>query len=212
MIREALQMDRIDLVQFHVWDDTWTEQSDFRNTVEELKNKGMIHSFGLSLNRWEPENGTKALHTGLVDCVQVIYNIFDQAPEDELFPVCRELNVGVIARVPLDEGSLGGKLTLETRFPSSDWRSNYFGPENLAATVERVERLKKLLPANMTLPEMAFRFILSNPDVSTTIPGMRKPEHVRQNLGYSEKGPLPRDLLQELRQHRWDRKPKSWAA
>lgn len=211
-IREALQVDRVDLLQFHVWDDTWTEEPDFRATVEELKNRGLIESLGLSLNRWEPENGIAALRTGLVDAVQVIYNIFDQAPEDELFPACREMNVGVIARVPLDEGSLGGKLTLDTKFPASDWRHNYFGPDNLAATIERVDRLKKILPEDMTLPELAFRFILSNADVSTTIPGMRKPDHVRLNISYSDKGPLPKGLLEELRKHRWNRKPKAWAA
>jgi len=143
--------------------------------------------------------------------VQVIYNIFDQAPEDQLFPICRELKIGVIARVPLDEGSLGGKMTLETKFPANDWRATYFGAENLPPTIERVERLKKILPPGMTLPEMAFRFILSNPDVGTTIPGMRKPEHVRQNISYSDAGPLPKDLIQELRKHRWDRRPKKWA-
>jgi len=211
-IRKALGVETIDLLQFHVWDDTWTDKPEFRSTVEELKKNNLISHFGLSLNRWEPENGLKALRTGLVDSVQVIYNIFDQAPEDELFPACRELNIGVIARVPLDEGSLGGKMTLETRFPAGDWRSSYFGPENLPATIERVERLKQLLPPGMSLPEMAFRFILSHPVVSTTIPGMRKPEHVRQNISYSDKGPLSRDLLQELRQHRWDRRPKKWAA
>jgi aryl-alcohol dehydrogenase-like predicted oxidoreductase len=212
LIREKIGVDRIDLLQFHVWDDSWMEHPQFRTTVEELKTKAIIHSFGLSLNRWEPQNGIAAIRTGLVDCVQVIYNIFDQAPEDELFPVCRELNIGVIARVPLDEGSLGGKLTLETRFPEGDWRASYFGKENLSKTVARVEKLKKILPSGMSLPEMAFRFILSNRDVSTTIPGMRKPEHVKQNLGYSHAGPLPADLLAELRKHRWDRKPKVWAA
>lgn len=211
-IRKALGVDRIDLLQFHVWDDSWSDESDFRSTVEELKKKNLIESFGLSLNRWEPENGIRALRTGLVDSVQVIYNIFDQAPEDELFPACRELNVGVIARVPLDEGSLGGKLTPDTKFPAGDWRATYFGQENLPPTLDRVARLKKILPSGMTLPEMAFRFILSNPDVSTTIPGMRKSEHVRQNIGYSDKGPLPKDLLAELRRHRWDRRPKTWAA
>jgi aryl-alcohol dehydrogenase-like predicted oxidoreductase len=212
MIREAIGVAQIDLLQFHVWDDSWTEDADFRSTVEELKNKKLIAHFGLSLNRWEPQNGIKALRTGLVDAVQVIYNIFDQSPEDELFPGCRELNVGVIARVPLDEGSLGGKLTPDTKFPAGDWRASYFGPENLAETVERVERLKEILPPSMTLPEMAFRFILSNPDVSTTIPGMRKPKHVGENISYSNKGPLSKDLLEELRTHRWDRKPKAWAA
>ncbi|HET9742921.1 MAG TPA: aldo/keto reductase [Terriglobales bacterium] len=212
LIRKALQVDRIDLLQFHVWDDSWTDDPEFRSTVEDMKKQRIIEYFGLSLNRWEPENGIRALRTGLVDAVQVIYNIFDQSPEDELFPACRELNVGVIARVPLDEGSLGGKMTLDSRFPKGDWRANYFGPENLKPTIERVERLKNILPAGMSLPELAFRFILSNKDVSTTIPGMRKPEHVRQNISYSDAGPLPAGLLGELRLHRWDRKPKAWAA
>ena len=131
MIRQKLCTDSIDLLQFHVWDDSWTDNPEFRSTVEKLKRDGTIRSFGLSINRWEPENGMKAMRTGLVDVVQVIYNIFDQAPEDKLLPLCKELNVGVIARVPLDEGSLGGKMTAETRFPEGDWRGMYFGPENL---------------------------------------------------------------------------------
>lgn len=210
-IREKLGVGAIDLLQFHVWDDGWTEEADFRRTVEKLKADGWIRSFGLSLNRWEPENGLKALRTGVVDVVQVIYNIFDQAPEDRLFPVCEELNIGVIARVPLDEGSLGGKMTAETRFPESDWRSRYFGPENLAATLPRVEKLKQVVPQGVPLPEMALRFILANPAVSTTIVGMRKLEHVRQNLALSSGAPLDAGLLGMLRAHRWDRKPKRWS-
>jgi aryl-alcohol dehydrogenase-like predicted oxidoreductase len=147
----------------------------------------------------------------LVDAVQDIYNIFDQAPEDKLFPLCREMNIGVIARVPLDEGSLGGKLTADTKFPAGDWRANYFGPENLTATLERVDKLKAVLPSEMSLPEMALRFILSEATVSTTIVGMRKPEHVRSNIAASDAGPLPPELIQKLRAHRWDRKPKRWA-
>src|SRR5580704_6488347 len=211
LIREKLRTDSIDLLQFHVWDDSWAGEAEFRKTVEKLKSDGWIRSFGLSLNRWEPENGIRALRTGLVDAVQVIYNIFDQSPEDQLFPVCRELNIGVIARVPFDEGSLGGKMTLETRFPKDDWRSGYFGPENLPETIRRVEALKKILPAGMTLPEMALRFILSDPIVSTTIPGMRRPEHVQQNIAASDAGPLERSLLAELKKHRWDRKPQAWS-
>jgi aryl-alcohol dehydrogenase-like predicted oxidoreductase len=210
-IREQLCVKSIDLLQFHVWDDRWVEDPEFRSTVEKLKDGGWIEHFGLSLNRWEPENGLKALRTGLVDSVQVIYNIFDQAPEDRLFPLCQELNVGVIARVPLDEGSLGGKMTLETRFPKSDWRAGYFGPENLANTVERVEKLKKIVPAGMTLPEMALRFILSHPAVSTAIVGMRDPRHVRANVAASDAGGLDSALLKELKNHRWDRRPKHWS-
>lgn len=210
-ILEALGTDSLDLLQFHVWDDSWASQDEWMNVVRRLKDQGLIRAFGLSLNRWEPANGIRALRTGLVDAVQVIYNIFDQAPEDELFPVCAQLDIAVIARVPLDEGSLGGKLTLDTKFPADDWRAGYFGPKNLAATVQRVEGLKKLLPAGMTLPEMALRFILSNPQVHTTIVGMRKMENIRQNTALSDGHPLDAELLGELRKHRWDRKPAPWS-
>ncbi len=210
-IRQALRVDAIDVLQFHVWDDSWTNEPEFHETVKELKATGLIRFLGLSLNRWEPDNGIQAIRTGLVDVVQVIYNVFDQAPEDHLFPLCRELDIGVIARVPLDEGSLGGKLTEATRFPDQDWRSRYFGPENLANTVARVDQLKALLPPGMSLPEMALRFILSNPVVSTTIVGMRKPDHVRENIRASDRGGLDSALLGRLRAHRWSRVPAPWS-
>ncbi|HLJ89593.1 MAG TPA: aldo/keto reductase [Candidatus Angelobacter sp.] len=211
-IREKLQADTIDVLQFHVWDDTWVENREFHETVELLKKNGVVRSFGLSLNRWEPGNGIRALRTGLVDAVQVIYNIFDQDPEDELFPVCRELNIGVIARVPLDEGGLSGKLTADTKFAKGDWRAGYFNPENLRATLARVEKLNELLSDSMTLPELALRFILSNPVVTTIIVGMRKEDHIRQNLALSGAGPLDAVLLAELRKHRWERRPTAWSA
>ena len=211
LIRKNLGVETIDVLQFHVWDDDWTNEPDFRNTVEKLKRDKVIRSFGLSLNRWEPENGIKAIRTGLVDAVQVIYSIFDQSPEDELFPVCQELNVGVIVRVALDEGSLGGKMTRDTKFPKGDWRSGYFNPENLANTMDRVDKLKQILPQGMSLPEMALRFVLSHPAVSTTIIGMRKLEHVEENIALSDKGPLSSELLKQVKAHRWDRKPAPWS-
>ena len=201
----------IDLLQFHVWEDAWAQEAEWQDTVADLKVKGLIRAFGLSLNRWQPENGIAAIETGLVESVQVIYNIFDQAPEDRLFPACRKHNVGVIARVPLDEGSLGGKMTLETRFPEGDWRARYFNPKNLARTVEHVEQLKTVLPDGMSLSELALRFILSEPTVTTLIAGMRSAEHVRANLAVSDKGPLPAGLIAKLRAHRWDRTPASWS-
>lgn len=210
-IRHALGVDTIDLLQFHVWDDGWAERREFRDTVERLKRERIVAAFGLSLNRWQPENGIRALRTGLVDAVQVIYNVFDQNPEDQLFGVCEELNVGVIARVPLDEGSLGGKMTRATTFPEGDWRRGYFNPQNLTATMDRVDRLRAELPAGMTLPEMALRFILWHRAVSTIIVGMRKPEHVQANLAVSERGGLDAELMLELRRHRWERKPAAWS-
>ena len=211
LIRDNLGVDSIDLLQFHVWDDSWANEAEFRETVDKLKSEGLIRFFGLSLNRWQPENGIKAMRTGLVDVVQVIYNIFDQSPEDKLFPACRELNIGVIARVPLDEGSLGGKMTAETKFPADDWRSKYFSPGNLKKTVARVDKLKSELPGNLSLPDAALRFILSDPTVSTTIVGMRKPDHVRRNTAASDAGPLPAELLQQLKKHRWNRTPQPWS-
>ena len=211
LIRKQLRVDTIDLLQFHVWDDSWTERARFPLDRREAEERWTIRYFGLSINRWQPENGIKALRTGLVDVVQVIYNIFDQAPEDELFPVCQELNIGVIARVPLDEGSLGGKMTIETTFPKGDWRAGYFGPENLAKTIKRVDKLKEILPAGMTLPEMALRFILSHPAVSTTIAGMRKLEHVRQNIAASDAGPLDKSSSRGVEEASLGPHANSWS-
>jgi aryl-alcohol dehydrogenase-like predicted oxidoreductase len=212
LIRRALGGRAIDVLQFHVWDDSWAANKQFPHTVEKLKKEGWIRYFGLSLNRWEPANGIKAIRTGLVDTVQVIYNIFDQAPEDELFPVCAEMDIGIIARVPLDEGSLAGTLTPNTRFPENDWRSRYFGPENLPPTLKRVEALKRILPPRMTLPEMALRFILSSQQVATTIVGMRRADHVRSNAAASDGTGLPQSLIQDLRGHRWDRAVAAWGS
>jgi aryl-alcohol dehydrogenase-like predicted oxidoreductase len=144
--------------------------------------------------------------------VQVIYNIFDQNPEDELFPACAEMDVAVIARVPFDEGTLTGTLTKESSWPEGDWRNTYFVPENLISSVERADALKPIAErAGLTMPEMALRFILSNPVVSTIIPGMRKIKNVESNVAASEAGPLPPELIEELRAHRWERVPKSWS-
>ncbi|HTV83137.1 MAG TPA: aldo/keto reductase [Acidobacteriaceae bacterium] len=210
-IRRALGVSTIDLLQFHVWQDAWTDRPEFRSTVEKLKRDGVVRAFGLSLNRWEPANGIRAIRTGLVDTVQVIYNVFDQNPEDQLFPVCRQHNVGVIARVPLDEGSLGGKMTRDTVFPEGDWRARYFNPGNLSATLARVDRLRADLPTGLSLPDAALRFILAEPAVSTIIVGMRKEAHVRSNLALSDAGPLDPALTSRLRDHRWERRPAPWS-
>lgn len=208
---DYLGVDRIDIQQLHVWDDGWADNPIWQEAAQQLKEEGLVRLFGLSLNRWEPWNGLKAIRTGAVDSIQVIYNIFDQAPEDELFPLCQELGVGVLARVPLDEGGLIGILTKQTKFASNDWRAHYFGPENLTPTVERADALKPLVPKGMALAEMAMRFSISHPSVSTSIPGMRKPENVNQNIALSDGKPLPPELIYKLRSHRWDRKVAPWS-
>ena len=209
---ENLGLAAVDLLQFHVWEDAWARDERWHRVIDDLKREGLIKAAGISVNRWEPENGIETLRTGVVDAVQVIYNIFDQAPEDELFPICRELGVAVIARVPFDEGSLTGTLTRESRFPDGDFRRVYFGPENLGPTMDRVDALLPLVPDWSSLPETALRFVLANPDVATVIPGMRRPAHVAANIGASDRGPLDEALLAKLRAHRWDRQPTDWSA
>ena len=208
---ENLGLDAIDLMQFHVWEESWTNDDRWFTKLDALRRSGVIRAIGISLNRWEPWNGIRTVRSGLVDAVQVIYNIFDQNPEDELFPACDELDVAIIARVPFDEGTLTGNLTKDATWPEGDWRNTYFVEENLIASVERADELKKELPEGMDLPEMALRFILSNESVSTTIPGMRKLRHVRANMAASDAGPLEAELLERLRKHRWVREPTEWS-
>ncbi len=208
---ENLGIPHLDLLQFHVWEDGWANDERWQRVTDDLRREGLVRAIGVSVNRWEPANAIATLRTGAIDAVQVIYNIFDQNPEDDLFPVCRELNIGVIARVPFDEGSLTGTLTTDSRWPKGDWRNLYFVPENLVPTVQRVDALKRALPKGMTLPELALRFILANPDVDVVIPGMRKLAHVRANVAAADTPALPAELLQTLRDHRWDREPAPWS-
>jgi aryl-alcohol dehydrogenase-like predicted oxidoreductase len=200
-----LGVETIDLLQLHVWNDAWADDEGWQRAAERLKNRGLIHAFGISVNRWQPANVLRALDTGLVDAVQVVYNVFDQNPEDELFPYCREHDIAIIARVPFDEGSLTGTLTADMTWPEGDFRNLYFKPGNLKATVERVERLRPAVPSGMTLPELALRFILESPDVSTVIPGMRKLANVEANMAASGREPVASEVMAELRGHRWER-------
>lgn len=206
-----LGLPRVDLMQFHVWQDAWAHDPEWQRAVDGLKRDGLIGGIGISLNRWEPWNGLAAIRTGLIDAVQVVYNVFDQSPEDALFPLCREMGVAIIARVPFDEGSLAGQLTRDRVFPQGDFRRSYFNPENTAATMDRIERLEKILPAGMSLPEMALRFVISNPDVTTVIPGMRRVASVRANVAAERAGALDPALMATLRGHRWDRTPSKKA-
>lgn len=206
-----LGLPAIDLLQFHVWEDAWAGDDRWRRAMDDLKREGIVKAVGVSVNRWEPTNVIETLKTGAVDAVQVIYNIFDQNPEDVLFPFCREHNIAVIARVPFDEGTLTGTLTKDSTWPDGDWRKTYFVPENLNASVGRAEALRPLVPEGMTMAELALRWILQNPDVATVIPGMRKIRNVQANIATSDGNALGGDLLSALKGHRWDRTPTRWS-
>jgi aryl-alcohol dehydrogenase-like predicted oxidoreductase len=200
-----LGADSIDLLQLHVWSDHWTPDKRWQRALGELKQQKLVTGIGISINRWQPENVIHALDTGLVDAVQAVYNVFDQSPEDRLFPYCQEHDIAVIARVPFDEGSLAGTLTPESRWPEGDFRNLYFNPDNLRQTLERVARLRPAVPTGMTLPELTLRHILHHPAVSTVIPGMRKQRHVEENFAVSDSRQLTSATLVELKTHRWDR-------
>jgi len=208
---ENLGLPSIDLIQLHVWDDTWANDERWQRALDDARREGLIRGVGISINRWEPTNALLALKTDLIDAVQVIYNVFDQDPEDELFPECRARGVAVIARVPFDEGTLTGTLTADSRWPDGDWRQGYFNRENLLASVDRADRLRPLLPAGMPMPELALRFILNSEAVGTVIPGMRKLDHVEANLAVSDGRRLPPTLVAALRSHRWVRARTSWS-
>ena len=202
-----LGADAVDLQQLHVWDDRWAIDDGWKRAAEDLKRAGKIRAFGISVNRWEPENVLHALETGLVDTVQVVHNIFDQAPEDALFDVCAKKGIGVIARVPFDEGSLTGTLTAATQWPDGDFRNIYFQAPKLQETLTRVAPLTALADEwGEPLPSVALRFILAHPAVTTVIPGMRALANVEANLAVSGM-PLPAARVAALRAFRWDRQP-----
>jgi aryl-alcohol dehydrogenase-like predicted oxidoreductase len=208
---ENLGLRSMDLLQFHVWEDAWARDERWQKAMDDLKRQGLIRAVGISVNRWEPANVLESLRTGKVDTVQVIYNVFDQSPEDELLPCCEECGIGVIARVPFDEGALTGTLTKHSRWPEGDWRNGYFSHGNLEASVDRAEALRAQIPAGMTMPELALRWILADRRVSTIIPGMRSLGHVEANVATSDGQPFDPALYARLKAFRWDRSPTEWS-
>lgn len=201
-----LGREQVDLYQFHVWNDDWSNMDEWLETARTMRDSGKTRSVGISINDHQPTNVLKALDTGLVDVVQVIYNIFDQSPEDELFPYCRKNNIGVIARVPFDEGSLTGKIRPDTTFAPDDFRNEYFQGDRKQEVWKRVQQIASDASISVDqLPELALQFCLSDPAVSTVIPGMRNPKHVAANAAVSDRGALPAEKLAKLRKHRWVR-------
>jgi aryl-alcohol dehydrogenase-like predicted oxidoreductase len=201
-----LGIETIDIQQLHVWLDDWTDVPEWFDAISRLKADGKIRFFGVSINDHDPASALKITASGKVDTVQVIYNIFDQSPEEELFPLCLKRDIGVIARVPFDEGALTGAITPETTFPEKDFRSRYFRDDRKQQVHHRVGALTALLGSEArTLPELALRFCLHHTAVSTVIPGMRTVKHVECNCPLSDGRALSTDILEKLREHRWEK-------
>lgn len=200
-----LGREQIDLQQLHVWNPEWIDSDIWRRAFEDLKNSGKVRFVGVSINDHQPDSALDLIRTGLIDTVQVIYNIFDQSPEPKLFPLCKELEIGVLARVPLDEGALTGKITEQTTFEDGDFRNRYFKGERKRQVVEHVEALKRDLEGMGPIAEIALRFCLSDLAVSSVIPGMRTVRNVEANIAASDKGPLPLDVQAMLKKHAWEK-------
>ncbi len=203
-----LGMDRVDVQQFHVWNDDWVDQGDWRGAVEQLKRDGKIRAWGVSINDHQPDNAIRLIETGLCDTVQVIYNVFDQAPQDRLLDACRAHDVGVIVRVALDEGSLTGHVTPDTTFPEGDFREHYFRGDRKQELAERLRAIERDLGITTEqLPETALRFVLSHPAVSTVIVGMRSVRNVERNAALADGMGLDSAKVEQLYGHRWE---KNW--
>lgn len=201
-----LGFEQLDLMQLHVWNPEWMVRDEWHQALEQLRKEGKIAHFGISINDHDPGSALEIVRSGLIDSVQVIYNIFDQSPEDELFAACQEHQVGVLARVPFDEGSLTGKITPQTTFPKGDWRNVYFKGDRKKQVWDRVQKMSNLLGGEVeSLPELALRFCLHHSAVSSVIPGMRKAAHVQANTAVSDLPPLSEGMLAELRKFRWVR-------
>ncbi|HUB35010.1 MAG TPA: aldo/keto reductase [Bryobacteraceae bacterium] len=200
-----LKMDTVDLLQLHVWNPEWIHTDDWRRALDDLKRSGKARAVGISINDHQPDTALEIIRTGHIDTVQVIYNIFDQSPEPNLFPLCRQENIGVLARVPLDEGALTGNITPDTTFPPGDFRNEYFAGDRKRQVAEHVAALRRDLPPNGSLPDIALRFVLSNPAVSTVIPGMRSVRHAESNAALSDQGPLPAETMAVLKRHAWEK-------
>jgi aryl-alcohol dehydrogenase-like predicted oxidoreductase len=198
--------DYIDLQQFHVWNDAWAGQDEWKEAVLKLKEQGKVRYFGISINDHQPANGMKAGETGMIDSFQVIFNIFDQSPTDELFPFCLEKNIAILARVPFDEGSLTGMITPETVFPEKDWRNHYFRGDRKQQVWERVQKIQEEIAGECdTIAEAALRYIVGFEAVTTVIPGMRKERNLLANVKSVGSGQLSDGLMERLKAHRWER-------
>jgi aryl-alcohol dehydrogenase-like predicted oxidoreductase len=212
-IREQLEvslresgLEAFDLVQLHVWSDEWVGKGDWLETIAALRQEGKLRHFGVSINDHQPENALELIRTGAVDTVQVIYNAFHQQPEEVLLPACQEHGVGVIVRVALDEGGLTGRITADSTFPDGDFRTRYFGGDRAAQVEQHVSALTADLGIGTDdVADVALRYVLDHPAVSTVIAGMRTVRNVERNCATSDGRRLTEQQREVIRAHRWER-------
>jgi aryl-alcohol dehydrogenase-like predicted oxidoreductase len=207
----SLRVEALHVEQFHVWHDAWLAQGEWqevREAMSRLQAQGKVLHWGVSVNSHAPETALELLKDPLLSTVQAIYNVYDRSPERALFDVVRSADIGMIVRVPFDEGALTGAIGPDTTFPVGDWRERYFEGDRKIEAAEHAAKLKELLGEEAaTLPELALRFCLSRREVSTAIAGMRRPEHAKANAAVSDGRTLSPSMLERLASHAWE---KNW--
>jgi len=193
-----------DFLKYNPGHPEWVDRDEWRRAFEDLRKAGKVRFFGVSINDHQPDSALDLIRTGLIDTVQVIYNIYDQTAAQHLFPLCSEHNIGVIVRVPFDEGALTGRINEDTVFPAGDFRESYFAGDRKRQVREHNEALYRDLGIDeQALPSIALRFCLSDPAVSTVIPGMRSLSSVDVNTSVPGQGPLPPHALEVVKRHAW---------
>jgi len=205
---KELDIESLDIMMFHVWLDEWASEEEWKEVIQELTKAGKVKYWGISTNNHESTNCIKACETGLISVVETIFNIFYQEPIDTLLPFLKTNNIGLIARVPLDEGGLTGNINSNSKFPEGDFRNSYFSQDRLVELEKRINKLKRIIDKSneiKSLVEIALKFILHFDEVSTVIPGMRRLNHVKENISISMKSPLSEQLIKELLTHSWNR-------
>lgn len=203
-----LGVERLDLLQLHCWLSDGTRNLEWLEILNALRLEGKVDRIGVSIRDYRPDEGVEIAKLGLVDSVQVIFNLFEQRPANDLFKAGAETRTAMIARVPLDSGALGGTWTRDTyrSWEPGSVQAHLFRGDRFDQTLERVEALKaECAPYYSSLAEAAMRYALSAPEVSTIIPGIRSRRHVDLNVSYSDGVGFPAELLEKVPRHNWPR-------
>jgi aryl-alcohol dehydrogenase-like predicted oxidoreductase len=201
-----LQVESLDVLLLHTWTRAWNDRPIALEILQKMKSEGLIKQIGISTPEHDQNCVIQLMRDGMVDVLQVIYNIFEQEPAAQLFPVALETGTGIIVRVAFDEGVLTGKYTGNETFGPDDFRSNYFAGDRLERGVKRTEKIKKEFQKSAySMPELALKFALTHEAVSTVIPGIRNRNQAVQNTAISELPEISEDMMLRLHDHSWNR-------
>ncbi len=201
-----LQVESLDVLLLHTWTRAWNDNPSALKILQQMKSEGIIKQIGISTPEHDQNCVIQLMRDGMVDVLQVIYNIFEQEPAAQLLPVALETGTGIIVRVAFDEGVLTGKYRGNESFGPGDFRSNYFAGDRLERGVRRTEKIKKEFgESGYSMPQLALKFAMSHEAVSTVIPGIRNRNQALQNTAVSDLPELSNEILQKLREHSWNR-------